>query len=131
VLYVRLACLSKAIVTLCGQNLSINDGPDHLKFASYGPAIRQEHSSSLPDCHSTRTVELSCSPVTSPLSGRHLEPTLRSEHRNLKFSLILFIDANHKTTNNNSQKQIPEDTITITQIYSTLKTLVVNEDQYT
>ena len=22
----------------CGHSLSINDGPDHLKFASYGPA---------------------------------------------------------------------------------------------
>jgi hypothetical protein len=35
-IYVRLACLSKAIVTLCSQKLSINDRPDHLKFASYG-----------------------------------------------------------------------------------------------
>ena len=23
----------------CGHSLSINDGPDHLKFASYGPAL--------------------------------------------------------------------------------------------
>jgi hypothetical protein len=37
VLYVRLACLSKEIVALCGHNLSTNDVPDHLKFASYGP----------------------------------------------------------------------------------------------
>ncbi len=42
-LYVRLAYLSKETVALCGYNLSTNDGPDHLKFASYGPALSGEH----------------------------------------------------------------------------------------
>ncbi len=41
VLYVCVACLRKEIVTLCGHNLSTSDGPDHLKFASYGPVMHR------------------------------------------------------------------------------------------
>ena len=35
--YVHIACPSKAIAVLCSHNLTTNDGPDHSKFASYGP----------------------------------------------------------------------------------------------